>query len=149
MKRYFRSGLTKGKHSEKRTYHPVYKAWQNMLSRCTNPRAIGYNRYGGRGITVCERWRVSANFVEDMLPTWFCGATIDRIDNDGNYTPENCKWVSREDNLRKQRRTNFVEYEGELLTVRQLSQRVTGVSYQTILRRVHKGLPISEVIKPV
>lgn len=100
----YRHGLTDGK-----TYrHPVYTAWQNMKARCYNPNNAKYPRYGGRGITVCDEWLDSSQFAKWAFENgWRKGLTIDRVNNDGNYEPSNCKWISKSANPRKKSTTKL------------------------------------------
>lgn len=82
----------------------TYKIWSAMIARCSNPKATFYHRYGGRGIKVCERWVSSfENFLKDMgeKPE---GLTLDRIDNDGNYEPYNCRWVTHKENCNNRKK---------------------------------------------
>lgn len=98
------------KHGHARKYGPrsrTYSIWQSMLTRCGNPKAIKYHRYGGRGIRVCKRWLNSFdNFLSDMgeCPA---GCELDRIDNDGNYSPVNCRWTTRYVNTQNTIRTKL------------------------------------------
>lgn len=93
-----------------------YKTWHNMIQRCTNPNNKQYKNYGGRGITVCEEWLDVANFVSwcDATHPNIEGVSLDRIDNDGGYSPENCRWADTYTQVINQRirRTNTSGYVG-------------------------------------
>jgi len=87
-----------------------YTSWRAMKERCSNKNNKMYSRYGGRGIAVCDRWKNSfENFIKDMGKKPFQKAQIDRIDNDGNYEPENCRWVSCEENNRNKSNVKLTE----------------------------------------
>lgn len=84
----------------------IYDVWSAMKNRCQWPKNKYFHNYGGRGIKVCERWQDFRGFIEDMGPSYLPGLTIERINNDGNYEPGNCKWATRFDQMRNTRRTN-------------------------------------------
>lgn len=86
-----------------RDTHYAYSTWQGMRQRCNNKKTNNYQHYGGRGIKVCERWDSFANFLADMGERPSPRHTLDRIDNDGDYEPDNCKWSTRVEQISNRR----------------------------------------------
>jgi hypothetical protein len=128
-----------------RTYH----SWQCMIQRCSNPSATGYGNYGGRGVTVCERWANSfESFLSDMgeRPPRH---TLDRYPNpNGNYEPGNCRWAIQTDQMRNMRRNRWITFGGETLCLTDWSLR-TGLPIPTLIYRLDAGWPIKDVLTRV
>jgi len=89
------------------TGHPLHNLWFKIKERCENPNCSSYHNYGGRGIVMCERWQIFQNFYDDMIVGYSKGLEIDRINNNGNYEPNNCRWVSHRVNTQNTRNTKL------------------------------------------
>lgn len=122
----------------------AYKSWENMIQRCTNPRHHYWLKYGGAGITVCERWRAFENFLADMgnRPE---ETTIDRIDNSGNYEPGNCRWAGRKQQQRNRSAVRSITWKGETLTMIEWSEKLH-IRYSTLESRIRRGWALSKAL---
>lgn len=114
---------------------PEYAVWRAMLDRCRLQTHPAYKNYGGRGITVCERWHKFINFYADMGAQPFKGASIDRVDNNAGYSKENCRWANTTTQSRNRRNNRLLTIGDETLTVAEWSGR-SGVRHNTILYRL-------------
>jgi hypothetical protein len=119
------------------TYKPEYRVWAAMKSRCSNPKDLSFHNYGGRGIKVCESWLSFENFYTDMGP---CpkGLELDRINNDGNYEPGNCEWVTKSANDRNRRNTLMLTLNGVTKAMKTWSEEY-GIPHHTVRYRIKRG----------
>lgn len=126
----------------------IYRVWKTMHERCVQPANKRYKNYGGRGIKVCERWNDFLSFLSDMgpRPDGIGRATIERIDNDGNYEPSNCRWASYKDQARNTRRSYRVTYRGENFVLSELIEKL-GLHYGTVYYRIkEKGWNVDAAV---
>lgn len=129
---------TKHGHSKKGSRLPEHQCWVNMKSRCLNPRDKRFADYGGRGIAVCDRWVESFDaFMLDMGPRPE-GHSIERIDNNKGYDPDNCVWASNKRQMNNRSACVYVSMNGETMTATQWAERL-GVRAHTILTRLKRG----------
>lgn len=135
-----------GTYKHGKTLTPIYKVWMNMRARCKYPTSNGYKNYGGRGIKVCDRWQEFQNFLEDMCDKTSEGLTLDRIDNDGDYEPSNCRWATIEEQAINKRSTIFVELNGQQVKLQELSEQ-TGIDYHKLHNRIFRyGMAVERAI---
>ena len=125
----------------------LYEIWTDMKQRCLNPNQKTYKYYGGRGITICKEWIDDfMSFYDWALENWYQDKlTIDRIDVNGGYEPNNCRWVTMETQLGNTRRNHFVEINGESHTIAEWA-RIYGINPQTINSRLRKGISEQDAI---
>jgi len=119
--------------------HPLYYVWKSIIDRCTNSAIHNYHRYGGRGITVCNEWKndVHAFIKWGLANGWQKGLQIDREKNNGNYTPENCRFVTPEVNSNNRENARLFTYNGQSKTLKDLASS-TGINYNTLRARLYE-----------
>lgn len=150
-----RRGLVKscgcrGKNTEKhsKTNTRLYRIWSCMKGRCRNRNILAYKDYGGRGITVCDEWDNSfVAFEKWALKNGYDESlTIDRIDNDGGYSPDNCRWATRLEQNRNRRSRKTIAYNGESLSVVEWAE-IVGINPRTIYERLRQGWTVKEALE--
>ena len=141
-------GCIVGKH--KRTHGatgtPEFMAWTAMKQRCENPKLKGFKDYGGRGIKVCERWQTFENFLADMGERPSPGHSVDRINNDGNYEPGNCRWATRVTQSNNRRSSLRIEFNGATHTAAEW-ERLLGLRTGWVSTKLKKGWPVDKVMQ--
>ena len=123
---------------------PTYNSWAHMLTRCRNEKHKQYPQYGGRGIKVCERWLSFENFYEDMgeKPE---GMSIDRIDNEGDYRKDNCRWASQKTQVRNRRNSPTYEWNGEKKSLAELAE-MHGLKWRRVYERIRNGWTLERAL---
>lgn len=126
----------------------LYAVWKTMVSRCTNVKVNCYKRYGGRGISVCDEWMDVIVFINWAKDNGYSdGLQIDRINNDGNYCPENCRWVTHLINSKNTSKNVIIVYDGKEMILKDWAKHLN-VSYHSIHRYIRqKGGTINKFIK--
>lgn len=115
----------------------LYRIWCAMLTRCSNSVFTEFDRYGGRGIKVCDEWQEFLPFYEWAMANGYAdNLTIDRIDNDGDYRPGNCRWATRTEQNNNTKKNHYITYNGKTHTIAEWS-RITGIKYGTLINRIN------------
>lgn len=128
------------------SYTPEYRAWQQMRLRCLDPEHAAFADYGGRGITVCDRWRDDPTaFLADVGPKPSPKHEIDRIDNDRGYEPGNVRWATRKENDRNRRSSRLLTFRGETHALAEWCERL-GLPRDTVRKRLEGGWPVEEAL---
>ena len=130
-----RASSSNTKHGGSKTR--LHKTWSGMKDRCLNPNNKAYERYGGRGITICDEWRddFQAFYGWAMSNGYSDSLTIDRVDSNGNYAPSNCRWITNKEQQNNKRNNRYLTYNGETHMVKDWA-KITGLNYKTILMRI-------------
>ena len=135
----------KTKHGMSRT--PLYNVWRNIHQKCMNPNSPQYKYYGGRGICVCDEWKSDFTIFYNWAHSngYHDGLTIDRIDNNGNYTPDNCRWVTMKEQSINKRNTVMLEYNGITKSIKEWSDEF-GFKREVLRSRLKHGWSVKDAL---
>lgn len=123
----------------------IYKVWKSMRKRCNNPRSKDFRLYGGKGVKVCARWQDFKLFHDDMASSYRPGLEIERLDSNGDYCPENCKWATEREQSLNTNRARLITFRGETLNVSLWAERF-GMDYDLLWQRLNAGWPMEKAI---
>lgn len=130
------------------TGSPEHRTWKELHRRCHNEKSGSYKNYGKRGIKICARWRGRygfANFLADMGRMPKPGMQIDRENNNGDYTPTNCRWATRKQNCRNKRNNRLITHAGIACTIAEWAETLS-INYHTIRSRLRRGWPVDQTL---
>ena len=127
--------------------HPLWGRWEKIIKRCHNPNDKDYKNYGGRGIYVEERWLSFPNFLEDMGPSFQEGLTINRIDNNGPYSRENCEWATPEQQSKNKRSSRLIVTKYGRLTIADTA-KLAGLPMSLLYQRINRGVDVDQLFDP-
>jgi len=133
-------------HTRKGLRSSTYASWQSMIQRCENTNMDSFTRYGGRGIKVCDRWRVSFNdFLKDMGERPSREYSVDRIDNSKGYDPSNCRWATRRQQCQNRASSRIITIGSESMCGAEWSRK-SGIPYASMMSRIRKGWDVTKAI---
>lgn len=125
--------------------HPLYATWCNMKARCDNPNHPQFGDYGGRGIQYCANWSDFPGFLSDVGERPFAEASLDRINNEGNYEPQNVRWADRNTQRRNSRAVHLVEIDGQTRHITEWCRHFD-ISIGAVHRRLKRGMSVVEAL---
>lgn len=123
----------------------IYTKWKSMLQRCNNEKDPRYKDYGGRGISVCQRWHDFMNFYEDMKDGYSDDLSLERIDNDAGYEKGNCKWATHLEQQQNKQTTRYVTLNGITASAAEWA-RISGIKTTTLIGRLNLGWSVEEAV---
>lgn len=134
-------------HGDAKTQTSEYRAWAHLIGRCENPKIVNFHNYGGRGIAVCDRWRESYEaFLADMGRKPSPKHSLDRRNNNGPYSPENCRWATRKEQMRNMSTNHLITYRGKTMPLVAWAEEV-GISRYNLSNRLHLGWSVSRALR--